>query len=77
MPRIEFNTMDDLGYYDQGHILLIVSGTVHEATFESSRHQFYLYNHWQRIGDDLASLPDYLPEDDERLGGWAYCKLEE
>lgn len=77
MPQIEFSPMDDYRYYDQAAILLIVSGTVHEATFESGRHQFYLYNHWGMSGDAPVELPDYIPEDDERLGGWASCKLEE
>lgn len=77
MPQIEFSPMDDDRYYDQSAILLIVSGTVHEATFEPSRHQFYLYHHWGMSGDTPVKLPDYIHEDDERLGGWAYCKLEE
>ena len=77
MPHVEFRPMDDDAYWDQSPILLIVSGVVHEASFEASRRQFYLYNHWQPEGQDLIDLPDILPEDDSRIEGWAYCKLEE
>ena len=75
MAEIRFNPMDDDRYYNQGPILLIVSGIVHEACFESSRNWFYLHNHWQPEGIGIAELPDYINEDDDRLEGWAFCEI--
>lgn len=75
MAEITFNPMDDDRYYNQEPILLIVSGIVHEATFESSRHWFYLHNHWQPEGIGIAELPEYINEDDDRLEGWSFCEI--
>lgn len=75
--RIEFNPMSDDRYANQQPILLNVAGVIHEATYELSRNWFYLHNHWQHKGDTLTELPELIPEDDERLLGWAFCELEE
>lgn len=72
MNEIKFNTMSDDRFYNQAAILLIVDNVIHEATFESSRHWFYLYNHYS--GE--KELPEYIDEDDERLKGWAFCNKD-
>ena len=74
---IDFNPMSDDRYWNQEPVLLLIGNTVHEASFESSRHWFYLYNrsHFTDSGD-FEQLPEYLDEDDERILGWAFARID-
>jgi len=74
MAEITFNSMDDERWYDQDYILLLIDGTVHEATFERSRNWFYLFNNWNFEGRD--GLTEHIMWDDDRIKGWAFCDLE-
>lgn len=73
--NICFNGMSDDRYWNQEPVLLLINGRVHEATFENSRGWFYLYNRWD--GEENDELPEFLMEDDERLEGWCFAKIDE
>ena len=69
--EISFNPMSDNRYWNQEPILLLIGNTVHEATYESGRDQFYLYNKYE---DDRGEY-EILPWDDERIKGWAPSRI--
>lgn len=71
--EISFNPMSDDRYASLDPILLLIGNTVHEASYESGRNQFYLYNKYE---DDRSEY-DILPWDDERIKGWAPSRLRE
>lgn len=74
---INFNPMSDDRYWNQEPVLLLIGSTIHEATFESSRGWFYLYNHSHIVSSgDYEELPEFLMEDDDRIKGWTFCRLE-
>ena len=74
---ISFNPMSDDRYWNQEPVLLLIGSTIHEAKFETSRGWFYLYNNSHFVSSgDYKELPDFLMEDDERIKGWAFCRIE-
>lgn len=68
---IDFNPMSDDRYTSLGPILLLIGDTVHEASYESGRDQFYLYNKYE----DYRGEYDILPWDDDRIRGWASARI--
>lgn len=75
MAKITFHPMDDERYVDYSYVLLLIDNTVYEATYEFSRSWFYLYNRKDFEGHD--GLEDHIEWHDERIQGWAPCKLED
>lgn len=76
MAEITFNSMDDDRWWSHdGPVLLLIDNTIHEATFESSRRWFYLYNNWNFEGKE--GLENHIYWDDERIKGWTFCNMEE
>ena len=63
---LELRSMDDDGWFDAGNVILLIGNKLHEASYESSRRWFYLFN-----------ISEYIYEDDERIKGWIPCEVLE
>lgn len=77
--KIDFNDMSDDSYMEREEpLLLLVGNNVHEATYESGRHQFYLHNnmHLNDAGE-YEQIDNILPWDDDRLRGWAFARISD
>lgn len=60
--------MDDTGYCSQEPVILLIGDKLCEATYESSRGWFYVYNN--------VNVPEhYIMEDDPEIKGWIPCNV--